>query len=69
MAITASDTGLHPGADWATTTTTAVWQHGDWKVDRVELYVRARSQRAGTSSASAAFIDALAGMRTLRHAP
>ena len=69
VAITASDTGLTPAADWATTTTNAVWEHGDWKVDRVSSTSGPAPDGAGASSASTDFLDALAGMRTLRYAP
>jgi hypothetical protein len=69
VAVAASNTGLDPRASWGTTTTTAVWRDGDWKVDEV------RSEPgpvpAGTSTPSQAppFIEALAGMKALRHAP
>jgi hypothetical protein len=69
VAITASDTGLTPAADWATTTTTAVWERGDWKVDRVSSTAGPAPRGPRTSPASAEFLDALAGMRTLRYAP
>jgi hypothetical protein len=69
VAITASDTGLTPAADWATTTTTAVWEHGDWKVDRVSSTSGPAPSGPPTSPVSAEFLDALTGMRTLRYAP
>lgn len=69
VAIAASDTGIQPRAGWDTTTTTAVWEHGDWKVDRVSS--TSGPVPAGTAAPSqpASFIDGLAGMRALRHVP
>ena len=69
VAIVASDTGLQPRASWGMTTTTARWQHGDWKVERVVSRPGPVPAGTGTPSSAAAFIDALAGMGTLRHAP
>jgi hypothetical protein len=69
VAITASDTGLTPAADWATTTTAAVWERGDWKVDRVSSTSGPAPRGPRTSPAPPDFLDALAGMRTLRYAP
>ena len=69
VAIVASDTGLEPRASWGITTTTARWLHGDWKVERVVSRPGPVPVGLGQPSPAAAFIDALAGMRTLRHAP
>jgi hypothetical protein len=69
VAVVASDTGLEPRASWGTTTTTAVWQDGDWKVDDVRSRSGPVPAGTGTPSPAASFIDALAGMRALRHAP
>jgi hypothetical protein len=69
VAITASDTGLTPAADWTTTTTTAVWERGDWKVDRVTSTSGPAPRGPRTSPAPVGFLDALTGMRTLRYAP
>ena len=69
VAIVASDTGLQPRASWGTTTTTASWQQGDWKVERVVSRPGPVPAGLGKPSPAAAFIDALAGMGTLRHAP
>jgi hypothetical protein len=69
VAVVASDTGLEPRASWSTTTTTAVWQDGDWKVDDVRSRAGPVPAGTGTPSPAASFIDALAGMRALRHAP
>jgi hypothetical protein len=69
VAIAASDTGLEPRASWGTSTTTAVWEHGDWKVDEVRSQPGPVPGETGTPSAAPVFVDALAGMRTLRHAP
>jgi hypothetical protein len=40
VAIVASDTGLQPRASWGMTTTTALWQHDDWNVERVVSRLR-----------------------------
>lgn len=69
VAVVASDTGLEPRASWGTTTTTAVWEDGDWKVDQVRSRPGPIPAMTGTPSPAASFIDALAGMRTLHHAP
>jgi hypothetical protein len=69
VAIVASDTGLQPRASWGMTATTALWQHGDWKVARVVSRPGPVPAGTGTRSSAAVFIDALAGMGTLRHAP
>jgi hypothetical protein len=69
VAITASDTGLSPQASWGTTTTTAVWERGDWKVDEVNSQPGPAPAGTGMPSTAIEFVDALAGLRTLRHAP
>jgi hypothetical protein len=69
VAVAASDTGLEPRASWGTTTTTAVWRDGDWKVDDVRSELGPVPAGTGTPSQAPSFITALAGMRTLRHAP
>jgi hypothetical protein len=69
VAIVASDTGLQPRASWGMATTTALWQHGDWKVERVVSRPGPVPGGLGQPSPAEAFIDALAGMATLRHAP
>jgi hypothetical protein len=69
VAIAASDTGIQPRAGWETTTTTAVWEHGDWKVDRVASTSGPVPAGTAAPSPAASFIEGLAGMRALRHAP
>jgi hypothetical protein len=69
VAITASDTGLSPQASWGTTTTTAVWERGDWKVDEVSSQPGPAPAGADAPSTALAFVDALSGLRTFRHAP
>jgi hypothetical protein len=69
VAITASDTGLSPQASWGTTTTTAVWKRGDWKVDEVSSRPGPAPAGADAPSTALAFVDALGGLRTFRHAP
>jgi hypothetical protein len=69
VAVGASDTGLEPRASWGTTTTTAVWRDGDWKVDGVQSRVGPTPAGTRTPSPAGSFIDALAGMRSLRHEP
>ena len=69
VAIAASDTGLQPRASWGMTTTTALWLQGDWKVERVVSRPGPVPAGVGQPSSASAFIDGLAGMGTLRHAP
>jgi hypothetical protein len=69
VAVAASDTGIAPRAGWGTTTTTAVWHGGDWKVDQVRSQPGPVPAATGTPSPASSFIEALAGMRTLHHAP
>jgi hypothetical protein len=69
VAVAASDTGLEPRASWGTTTTTAVWHNGDWKVDGVRSEVGPVPAGTGTPSQGPSFVAALAGMRALHHAP
>jgi hypothetical protein len=69
VAVAASDTGIQPRAGWGTTTTTAVWHDGDWKVDQVHSQPGPVPAATGTPSQASSFIEALAGMRTLHHAP
>jgi hypothetical protein len=69
VAVAASDTGIEPRVGWGTTTTTAVWESGDWKVDQVHSQPGPVPAETGTPSQAASFIEALAGMRTLHHAP
>jgi hypothetical protein len=69
VAIVASDTGLPPEASWGTTTTTAVWRHGDWKVDAVRAQAGPAPAEAAPPSPASSFIALLSGMSALRHAP
>ena len=69
VAIAASDTGIEPRESWETTTTTAVWEHGDWKVDRAQNRPGPVPAQTDGQSPAAAFIQALEGMRALHHVP
>jgi hypothetical protein len=69
VAVIASDTGLEPRASWGTTTTTAVWHNGDWKVDEVRSRTGPVPAATGTVTPTTSFIDALARMKPLRHVP
>jgi hypothetical protein len=69
VAIAASDTGIEPHAGWDTTTTTALWKHGDWKVDRVTSQPGPVPASTDGASTAVSFIDRLRGMRALRYAP
>jgi hypothetical protein len=69
VAVAASNTGLEPSANWGTTTTTAVWHDGDWKVDEVRSEPGPVPAGTSTPSRASPFIEALARMNALRHAP
>ena len=69
VAIAASDTGIEPRAGWDTTTTTAVWEHGDWKVDQAQNRPGPIPAQNDDPSSAAAFIQGLEGMRALHHVP
>jgi hypothetical protein len=69
VAIAASDTGIAPRAGWDTTTTTAVWEHGDWKVDQAQNRPGPVPAQNDEPSSAASFIQGLEGMRALHHVP
>jgi hypothetical protein len=69
VAIAASDTGIEPRESWDTTITTAVWEHGDWKVDRAQNRPGPVPAQNDDPSSAAAFIQGLEGMRALHHVP
>ena len=69
VAIAASDTGIEPRAGWDTTTTTAVWEHGDWKVDQAQNRPGPVPAQNDDPSSAASFIQGLEGMRALHHVP
>ena len=69
VAIAASDTGIEPRAGWDTTTTTAVWEHGDWKVDQAQNRPGPVPAQDHGPSSAASFIEGLEGMRALHHVP
>jgi hypothetical protein len=69
VAIAASDTGIEPRAGWDTTTTTAVWEHGDWKVDQAQNRRGPVPAQNDEPSSAVSFIQGLEGMRALHHVP
>ena len=69
VAIAASDTGIEPRAGWDTTITTAVWEHGDWKVDQAQNRPGPVPAQHDEPSSAASFIQGLDGMRALHHVP
>ena len=69
VAIAASDTGIEPRAGWDTTMTTAVWEHGDWKVDQAQNRPGPVPAQHNEPSSAASFIQGLEGMRALHHVP
>ena len=69
IAIAASDTGIDPSASWDTTTTTAVWEHGDWKVDQAQNRSGPVPAQNDDPTSAASFIHGLEGMRALHHVP
>jgi hypothetical protein len=69
VAITASDTGLRPEATWTTTTTTAVWEDGRWKVDRVSSTPGPTPAGPRSTWQAIDFLEALTGMRGFSDAP
>ena len=69
VAIAASDTGIDPRAGWDMTTTTAVWEKGDWKVDQAQNRPGPVPAQDDDPSSAASFIQGLEGMRALHHVP
>jgi hypothetical protein len=70
VSVVGNDQGLAPRASWATTTTQAVWQDGDWKIDTVRSTDGPTPALAGQSPSTAAvFLNELTGTQGVHHAP
>lgn len=69
VSVVANDQGLSPRATWATSTTDAVWQNGDWRVDAVSSSDGPTPAPTAPASDAASFLNALAGARETHDAP
>lgn len=69
VAVVGNDQGLAPRATWATSTTDAVWENGDWKIDAVTSQDGPTPALTSSPSAASAFLDRLGGLQGVRHAP
>ena len=69
VSVVANDRGLSPRATWATSTTDAVWQNGDWRVDAVTSSDGPTPAPTAAPSDALSFLNALAGARETHDAP
>jgi hypothetical protein len=69
VSIVANDQGLSPRTTWATSTTTAVWQDGDWKVASASSADGPTPALTAQPSGAAAFLAALNGTQEVHDAP
>ena len=69
VSVVANDQGLSPRATWATSTTTAVWQDGGWKVASATSTDGPTPALTSQPSSAGAFLDALAGASEVHDAP
>ncbi len=69
VSVVANDQGLSPRATWATSTTDAVWQNRDWRVDAVTSSDGPTPAPTAPPSDATSFLGALAGARETHDAP
>jgi hypothetical protein len=71
VSIIGNDQGVAPQATWGSTTTTARWVDGDWKIDSVSSTTGpVPALAAGEQPSGAAeFLSGLAGLQQPHHAP
>lgn len=69
VSVAANDQGLSPRATWATSTTTAVWQGGDWRVDSASSSDGPAPGLTNSPSSASALLGALAGAHEVHDAP
>jgi hypothetical protein len=69
VSVAANDQGLSPRATWAMSTTTAVWQDSDWKVDSASSSDGPTPALTDRPSSASALLGALAGAREVHDAP
>jgi hypothetical protein len=69
VAVVGNDQGLAPRATWATSTTDAVWENGDWKIDAVTSQDGPTPALTSSPSTASLFLDRLGGLQGVRHAP
>lgn len=69
VSVVANDQGLSPRASWATSTTTAVWQDGGWKVASATSTDGPTPGLTDQPSGATAFMAALAGASEVHDAP
>lgn len=69
VAVVGNDQGLAPRATWATSTTDAVWENGDWKIDAVTSQDGPTPALTSSPSAASVFLDRLGSLQGVHHAP
>jgi len=69
VSVVANDQGLSPRATWATSTTTAVWQDGGWKVASATSTDGPTPGLTAQPSSTTAFLGALGGASEVHDAP
>jgi hypothetical protein len=69
VSVVANDQGLSPRATWATSTTDAVWQDGNWRVDAVSSSDGPTPAPTAAPSDAASFLSLLAGAHETHDAP
>ena len=69
VSVVANARGLSPRATWATSTTTAVWQHGGWRVDTASSADGPTPAMTDQASSAAQFLGALGSANEVHDAP
>lgn len=69
VSVVGNDQGLAPRATWATSTTTAVWQNGDWRVDSASSSDGPTPALTSSPSDAVTFVGALAGSQLVHDEP
>lgn len=69
VSVVANDRGLSPRATWSTTTTTAVWQDGGWRVSSASSSDGPTPALTDQPSTATAFLGALSSQQAVHDAP